>query len=185
MYKSIFILLVINLACTSCKKNTSTPTNPIDQLPPATQVGANTFGCLINGQAFVPGNVAFGDAPVESNYQFLNNGYFFRLVGTYGYGNNISSVGIFTDSLSLVQGDSLMFSSFGSLQSGIATATYGGGPNIIYYNTFLPRYTGSLFITHFDSINQIISGTFWFNAVDQNGDTVHVSNGRFDVQYTR
>ncbi|MEP6465521.1 MAG: hypothetical protein ABJB05_04415 [Parafilimonas sp.] len=30
----------------------------------------------------------------------------------------------------------------------------------------------------------IVSGTFWFNAIEQtDGDTVHVTNGRFDMHY--
>ena len=28
--------------------------NPVDQLPPETQTGANTFGCLVNGKVFIP-----------------------------------------------------------------------------------------------------------------------------------
>ena len=46
--------------------------------------------------------------------------------------------------------------------------------------------TGQVTITHFDQLNQIVSGTFWFDAVEATkGDTVHVTNGRFDMHYTQ
>jgi hypothetical protein len=45
---------------------------------------------------------------------------------------------------------------------------------------------GEITITHFDQRKQIVSGTFWFDAVETtNGDTVHVTDGRFDMQYTQ
>lgn len=44
---------------------------------------------------------------------------------------------------------------------------------------------GELDLKKFDTVNQIASGTFWFTAVNDKGDTVKVTNGRFDVHYTR
>jgi hypothetical protein len=38
-------LLLIFLFCTACKKT------GVDALPPETQIGANTFGCLVDGKA--------------------------------------------------------------------------------------------------------------------------------------
>jgi hypothetical protein len=45
--------------------------------------------------------------------------------------------------------------------------------------------TGELNLKKFDEVNQIASGTFWFNAVNDVGDTVKVTEGRFDVKFTR
>ncbi|MFA6404340.1 MAG: hypothetical protein WCX31_22340 [Salinivirgaceae bacterium] len=42
-------LACIMLAC-SCEK----PAPPLTELPPITQTGANTFGCYVNGNLFVP-----------------------------------------------------------------------------------------------------------------------------------
>ncbi len=47
------------------------------------------------------------------------------------------------------------------------------------------RSSGELTITRFDEVNQIVSGTFSFNAVNEIGDTVKVTDGRFDMLYTR
>jgi len=47
------------------------------------------------------------------------------------------------------------------------------------------KVSGQLIITKFDQSNQIISGNFYFNAVDFSGDTVKITDGRFDMLYTR
>ena len=43
---------------------------------------------------------------------------------------------------------------------------------------------GEFKIEYFDSLKQIISGTFWFDAYDTSGKLVQVRDGRFDVQFT-
>ena len=42
--------------------------------------------------------------------------------------------------------------------------------------------TGELKITNLDTTNFIISGTFWFDAIDANGAIVKVTDGRFDIK---
>ena len=44
----ISLFLFLTAACT--KTDDDAPAGPLDELPPATQTGANTFGCLINGE---------------------------------------------------------------------------------------------------------------------------------------
>ena len=56
--KKIFLLFLTTFALNSCDKDDSKPQNPIDQLPIATQIGKNTFGCLINGKPFVVSNTS-------------------------------------------------------------------------------------------------------------------------------
>ena len=54
-------------------------------------------------------------------------------------------------------------------------------PSIMSYtNTFK---TGELKITRLDVSNSIISGTFWFDAVNANGEIVQIRSGRFDWNY--
>jgi hypothetical protein len=52
--KKIFFLLLSFIAI-SCSKDNATET-PADQLPPITQTGANTAGCIINGKVLIPKN---------------------------------------------------------------------------------------------------------------------------------
>ncbi|CAD0001286.1 hypothetical protein [Flavobacterium salmonis] len=55
--KNLLLLFTALFILTSCDKDKDDdkPTNPIDQLPPVTQTGANTFGCLLDGEVFKPG----------------------------------------------------------------------------------------------------------------------------------
>lgn len=46
-------------------------------------------------------------------------------------------------------------------------------------------FKGELYISNFDEINQIVSGTFWFDAVNNKGVKVEMREGRFDVQYVK
>ena len=50
--KKIFILFLLFGILGACKKDEPFIA-PIDQLPPATQEGANTSGCLVDGEAFI------------------------------------------------------------------------------------------------------------------------------------
>jgi hypothetical protein len=52
--KNLLFLFATVLTLSCCSKDDNKPTNPIDKLPPATQTGANTAGCLVNGKAFLP-----------------------------------------------------------------------------------------------------------------------------------
>jgi hypothetical protein len=50
IYKlSMIILLFFLFAAGSCEKEDEAP-----QLPPVTQTGEDTFGCLVNGEAWLP-----------------------------------------------------------------------------------------------------------------------------------
>ena len=61
------------------------------------------------------------------------------------------------------------------------------GENEVEYiidSQIFKRTEGVLTITKFDKSNQIISGKFWFNAKSSGGETVRITEGRFDVKYT-
>ncbi|MGI4835349.1 MAG: hypothetical protein ACRYFK_18000 [Janthinobacterium lividum] len=45
------LLVAASLSLSGCRKNDP---DPLSQLPPATQHGAGTFGCLLNGQPWTP-----------------------------------------------------------------------------------------------------------------------------------
>lgn len=44
-------IMVLLLSCSGCKEGILSPK---EELPPATQEGLNTFGCLVNGEVWVP-----------------------------------------------------------------------------------------------------------------------------------
>jgi hypothetical protein len=71
MKKTLYTLTTIIIFCSFCSqcKKSSSSSQPV--LPPITQTGANTFGCKINGQVWLPyypcNSSAFG---VELAYNF-------------------------------------------------------------------------------------------------------------------
>ncbi|MDP3667216.1 MAG: DUF6252 family protein [Sediminibacterium sp.] len=178
------------LLSSSCRKNK--PVNPIDQLPPETQTGANTFGCLVDGEVFKPGGASLTGGSLSCNYQYLgtgpSGGYFFRLAAISRNNNSgeSKSIGLFTDSLKILQGGEYKFIAPRIKES--AYALYGytkDNPITIDDYETNNLNTGKLQIKKLDTINQIVSGTFWFDAVNANGQKVQIREGRFDVRYTR
>jgi hypothetical protein len=178
----LFLSAVICLA-PSCKKKNE---DPLSQLPAATQTGANTFGCLINGVAFTPHSNSFLNSDRQCNYIYLNGGYYFT-VGASNDSNNDYGLSLIigTTILSVNEGQTLKLENYN--QAGKAFGTY-----TISYNTKADNgyetntnSSGQLHITKFDQTNQIISGTFFYDATNAQGDIVHVTDGRFDMQYTR
>ena len=160
--------------------------NPIDQLPPETQTGANTFGCLVNGQVFKPGGAQLSGGSLQCNYQFLNGSYYFILSGRNRSGTNpLTSVNLYTDSLPITQGLKLVLK---NRINGTASGRYFGPESDINLATYLTNdnlFTGELWIKKLDTINQIVSGTFWYDAVNNNSQKVEIREGRFDMRYTR
>ncbi len=100
--KKLLLLLIIPLTFSCCNNDDDNPpTNPVDQLPPATQTGANTFGCLLDGELFLPGN---SQNPLDCVYQFVNGGYYFSLQANKRDGdNNLILLGLSTNNLQLFE----------------------------------------------------------------------------------
>ena len=102
---------------------------------------------------------------------------------------NFFSVTILVDSMKLYQPQSIVLKTkghgrgAGQYYSAIFNGTTGITSTSIYSTSDLVN--GMLTIKKFDEINQIASGTFWFNAVNSLGDTVKITDGRFDMHFTR
>lgn len=170
--------LSITIIITSCKKQ---PVDQLSLLPAATQTGANTFGCLVNGKAFLPKKSfsVIARTDLSCFYSNTENGYVFNIGASRDLGSGSSDVvGIATDSLKISEGETINLT-----KAFTPTLAFGDyAINVSSYTTNASA-TGELTITHLDMIKQIVSGTFQFNAVSKSGDTVKITNGRFDVHY--
>ena len=185
----IFFMISVLLFLSTCKKK---DINPIDQLPPETQEGKRTFGCLVNGKAFIPKGTFLGPPSLVSTYQALVEGnefkgYSFRLAASrHEEGGAVRSIGLFTYDLEIHQGEKY------SLDTAFIHGTaYGQYAVFDIYNTGINEYvtngkihTGELWIKKFDPVRQIVAGTFWFDAINQKGEKVEVREGRFDLYFT-
>ena len=177
---ALFTLLVAG----RCRKELT----PLEQLPPATQTGANTFGCVVNGKAFTPKGSSLAGPILQANYQLIYapspTGYILGITGRDRSTDEITSISIGFDSLAAEEGKKYQLT---TISKGNAGGQYGLYPPIGSYQIFQTNNTatGELWIKRFDLSNQIVSGTFWFDAINSNGQKVEVREGRFDVRYTK
>ncbi|MFY0483896.1 DUF6252 family protein [Flavobacterium sp. PLA-1-15] len=179
MKKTILLLLLaFTFACD--KDDDKKSTNPIDQLPPATQTGAQTFGCLIDGKTFVPPK--FGNNAPHAFYQFVNGAYALSIYGSRTDSSNLKGVIIGCFDMPLIQETTYSLKEKAT-NNYFGSYLIGGGIYGEYNSTSIEG--GTITITRFDPVNFIISGTFSFKAKDLNtGEIIEITEGRFDMQYT-
>jgi len=175
--KNTFLLLTVILTLSCCKNDDDN--NSVSNLPPATQVGANTVGCLVNGQVFLPHQEGL-NTPVNCYYQFVGGEYYFTMAFSDYRNGGIETVNVFTAAIELQENQTY------TLDQGFTPVFWGGAE---YYLSLSNKHntntiqTGELTITRLDLSNSIISGTFWFDAKNTNGDVVQIREGRFDWNF--
>ena len=167
------LLLAALLGLSQCKKNDP---DPVDQLPPATQTGANTFGCLVNGQAWTPrGNDGFSNYSVSYDPTFRQGALSVAAYRLSGSGIDQQTVGFSSDSVRSTGVYTLKKG--GKHQAGVVDRT----TKCQYYSLDKDTYgRGSFTITRLDLQVGIISGTFAFTLYKPGCDSIRVTNGRFD-----
>ncbi len=184
MMKTLLHILCLILLLPSCRGHDDLPRNPIDELPPETHIGAQTFGCLIDGRAFLPkGSSLYG--PVSgANYQYVPNSTLPNPVWVFQvFGNNNNSNEAVSINLGFLDFEDLNANTY-ILSSRVEDGTGGGGIYIDVFGVYdtTEEHTGFISITHYDYDNRIISGTFEFD-VEVDGEIVHITDGRFDMKF--
>ncbi|GLB53184.1 hypothetical protein NBRC110019_22240 [Neptunitalea chrysea] len=159
--KKLLLLLTITLTLSCCNNDddTNTPTNPIDQLPPITQTGANTFGFLVNGEPINVTNTSQQTAIYQGGLLQFGAGGIFMLVQepfTINTQNDLT---------------------------GKARYLIDPNPQLGCHYELEDSYEGSVVFSKIDTDNFIISGTFQFSSVNNDCENVDITSGRFDMQY--
>ncbi len=175
-YKIILILsFTLLFSCCKDDDDNTTPTNPIDLLPPATQIGANTAGCLVDGEIFLPTD--------NLVLNFLD-GENFQLGLSNRNDDDLFDILISLDNIDIQLNESFLINTefSNNTRTGEYVINVESPPSPNYYST-TSSVTGELTITYHDFDNAFMSGTFWFDAVNSNGEIVEIRDGRFDVQY--
>ncbi len=172
MQKLLLLHFCYSLLFFSCQK---------EKLPKPTQEGKNTFGCKINGKNWVPsgGGGFSGIKPVDGGFFENINTIYIRAYSkdesVQLYLRDVFNIGEYSlSSNTIPMPDNLDPKSYGlySVRKDNATSTY-------ITNTM---HAGKVIISNRDTVNKIISGTFEFTAVNSNGKTVKITDGRFDVK---
>lgn len=158
----IILLSFLGLFCmTSCEKEVKEWT----ELPPETQTGANTIGCLVNGELWatskLPGIYKF--PPMKAEYRDYGN---YIHLDFYARGKE-GRMGFFIKNPKL-----------GS-NSGRVSCGFDLYPEC----TVLVYDFAGIYITKMDLENKILSGRFAFDVPCKEDTTklLHVTEGRFDL----
>ena len=173
-------LLFLPLLCLlfACKKD-------IEELPPATQTGAHTFGARLDGQLWVPQK--FGIAPtapiLEARYSADQSVF----INARDFSSSPTETE-FEIYLRNLTGTGTYLLNQATEKYPYHTASYA----LYTKRKFMPindwitnsQYTGTVTITRFDTTQHIISGTFSFTApsTDNTASPITVTDGRFDVK---
>ena len=182
--KNIILILIISTffaCCTKDDNQTPAPT-PVSQLPPATQTGLNTFGCLLDGEVFIPG---ITNNSYQCFYQLVDGEYFFNVSANNSKNNILKGITIGTEKKAISENQTL------ALEERINGNAFGQLSNLndnngIYQVNYTSNLnTGELKITKLDFTNNIVSGTFWFDVKDNQNVVHQIRNGRFDMKFTQ
>ncbi|WGH75364.1 DUF6252 family protein [Tenacibaculum tangerinum] len=174
--KHLFLLVTITFALSCCSKDDNDPKEP---LPPATQTGAGTFACKVNGQNFIDTSGGY----FNCYYQLIDGAYYFGIGGDDDF--NPQNIYILTQKREISQNETLSFSEIldGNAYAGCG---FSFSPTESYQSYTNSQYTGELTITKLDFTNKIVSGTFWFDIKHPTtGATVEIREGRFDTLFTQ
>ena len=188
---TLFVLAIcFTLSGMQCEKDPNLP--EIDKLPPATQIGADTFGCMIDGKAFFPRRKGwFPNGPIlQGQYQYLNqngqtgNYFILSAIDQKTHDNESWGVSLSAQCVNL-EVKTYILDEYDTLFK--LAGEYHILDESLKFNTFTTNLInkGELTITRFDDVNQIMSGTFWFDAVNKDGVKVEVREGRFDVNFIK
>jgi hypothetical protein len=168
-------ILALIILCTYSGCGLLSP-SPKETLPPATQTGANTFGCYVNGKLWVPKGYD-GTSNLILNYDPTFNKGTFDL-RSYRYPNSST----WFQSIILAS-DSLSATGLYMINDKHQDAQFMDSKACNYYGfDATVNRTGTLTITKFDLAKGIISGTFQFTLSKPACDTIKITQGRFDMK---
>ncbi|MFA0963247.1 hypothetical protein AB9P05_15700 [Roseivirga sp. BDSF3-8] len=139
------------------------PIPPIEQLPPLTTEGKGTFGCLVNGEPFVS---YYPDALADYSTNDL-------IEVSADFRNIQASIGI---GIRPYEREEMKFdTSRATMQFNIRNDSM-----VCDYRAW-DNIEGWIEVIEFDPFDEFISGTFEYSAVNEECDTVRVTDGRFDL----
>lgn len=178
MNKLVPLLALALLApAAGCQKKAPAPApppTPLSLLPPETQTGQRTFGCLVNGQAWNLAGSPLGGPLFTAQY---NSSYL--ILGASGLSADKTSSG-------------------GVIQIGIGKIATAGRYTLTRRDTSFVNYDdvrtnckyytdknhpAVIEVTRLDLINRIVSGRFSFTLETPGCGKIVVTDGRFDSPF--
>ena len=156
-----------------CKKEHDEPKTELEKLPPITMEGKQTFGWLANGKAII-GNLYGWYADYENGVFVCQGGdQIGQLEGnciSFSTANTITGVGKYYIPVKYIPGVSFFMAR-------VISVPYD------YSSDFTHNGLAEINILRFDTVNFYMAGTFAFTLYSQFGDSLVITDGRFDFKY--
>jgi hypothetical protein len=151
--------------------------NQLDRLPPETQAGQRTFGCLVNGQAWTPAGSQFGGPLLSA--EVYGNRLGISCHRAYGGSHDTPAAN-----------QSMGF----SIDSVTGPGTYRldkSTKNVFHFSDYLTNceyLTGNglvatVQLTRFDLVARVAAGRFSFTLETPGCGSIVVTDGRFDCPF--
>jgi hypothetical protein len=186
--KTTILLLFVALA--SCSKPDNVKQDPVFQLPPETQTGANTFGVTIKGKVYIPRDptgVSVGTTPKGMIFWGTSDNSWNELEVKDGASSVGFNIKIHIRNLETI-GVSKYFLQKSNFHNGIDSTPFthiyfkiwdSAISNYAYYGSV--ENQGEVNITR--NSNDITSGNFKgkFVRQDNQNDFIEITDGRFDI----
>ena len=173
MKKLYYTLLILSLlGLQGCFNDDDAPTT----LPEATQTGAGTFGCLVNGEPFIETGSYF-----NCYYQYIDGAYYFAIGAESEHNSLLSQVILASVAVTIDSG--------GTYSLGCRYVPGTSYAEVQINNPYVENDTcdteyGYMHITKFDFTNYIVSGTFEFDVLNPyTGEIIEIREGRFDTKF--
>ena len=179
MNKLVPLLALALLAqAAGCRKKDPAPdppTDPLSQLPPETQTGQRTFGCLVNGHAWTPAGNPFGGPLLSCSYMTSRLAIVANRVTIVNGSNHFQRISLVLDRVS-------QHGNYVLNDSSSQFARYENDDTACNITT-TPTQIGSLEIIKLDPVARIVSGRFSFTLETPGCGKAVVTDGRFDCPF--
>ena len=183
------ILILATFFLIACSKNDD---GPKFSLPPATQTGENTFGCLIDGQLLIPRDGSGSFNVHDIGMIFWDGIGNFYEIDVHDFASektasiNLHIMGL--DSLGegqYIVNESNCYDGIDSPNTNNIFCRVWDYEDNIYESYCSFENSGVIHITKFDLEKRIVSGTFHCKVVsyDDPTDTIEITEGRFDIKW--
>lgn len=172
-----FVLGLFCIVILGCNDDETTKT-----LPDATQTGRGIFACYVDGKPFIDNSGSPNGISFNCFYQYLDGEYYFGIGADDDLGI-FKHIYIYSEKRNILEGYTYQLKERvdGNFSAGGGFVISPTDGDVVFTNS---SYSGELHIMKFDLANQIVSGTFWFDIQNPyTGETVKITNGRFDTHF--
>lgn len=198
MKSSPLILCIFFLAflmcITGCQKDDASDSHLPDELPPITQSGEQTFGCLLNGEIWIPkhysNSIVNPPVVLEANWDIWNGSILNVYANHFRNRDDENSprevLGFSININDNVAKDTMY------LQHKIEPSHFFYEKDQIAISQFkvyisIENSSSWIYFSRLDTINRVASGTFSIDLLNYedktDNDTIQIRDGRFDVRF--